>query len=111
MSGKSSRDKGHNAERWHLKWMRRYWPDVMTSRNGSTARDAEGVDFINTSPFNFQSKAAEKIKAAHRILAEMPDDGNYNALLHKRNRQGWTVTLSLEDFLELMDLWKGNGGI
>lgn len=111
MSGKKSRTKGHAAEREHLQWMRDLWEEVLTSRNGSKARDAEGVDFINTDPCNFQSKRCERIGSIYKILKEMPEDSNYNVVLHRRNREEWTATLLLDDLIEIFRLLKGNGAI
>ena len=39
----------------------------------------------------------------------MPKDGHYNVVIHKRNHQAPIAALTLEDFLELVEMMKKNG--
>ena len=64
--------------------------------------DNAGVDLVGTDPFNIQCKAVERSMDLHTVLADMPEDENYNVVFHKRNNQGQIVAMRLEDFMELI---------
>jgi len=109
MSGKKSRNKGHRLERLWVKKLKAIgFKNACTSRNESKRLDDKLVDIAFAYPFNFQCKATERIGSLHKILAAMPNDNNYNAVVHKRNHQGTTVTLEATDFLELVYMLKSN---
>lgn len=112
MSGKRSRRKGHKFELDRAKWWRELgWEDCVTSRYASRELDDQKVDLVHTDPFNEQCKRTERIGSIAKILAEMPDDSNYNLVVHKRNGEEPTVTMTLKDFAEIVGLLKGNGAI
>ena len=104
--GKSARTKGNGYEREKAKELRELnlFPNAVTSRAESRNTDAKKVDLCFTDPFNIQCKFVEKSRLPHDILAEMPDDGNYNVLFDKRSRKGEVVCLSKDDFYELLDM-------
>tara|TARA_R110000796_G_C14264459_1_gene400416 strand:+ start:204 stop:470 length:267 start_codon:yes stop_codon:yes gene_type:complete len=64
--------------------------------------DDAGVDLVGTDPFNIQCKAVERSMDLHTVLADMPEDQNYNVVFHKRNNQGQIVAMRLDDFMELI---------
>jgi hypothetical protein len=38
----------------------------------------------------------------------MPNDTNYNIVIHKRNHQASIVAMSMDDFMELVQMLKAN---
>jgi hypothetical protein len=107
MSGRKSRNKGHNFERKMAEELRPFFPNVCTARAESKKLDDRGVDLAFTQGFNFQCKAVEKLSPSyHDILKQMPDDEDLNVILHKRNRKGVTVTMDLDSFKVLLTMLK-----
>lgn len=106
MSGKSSRDRGHNLERLVAQTFRtKGWKDAKTARQGSGKLvDDAGRDIIDIEPFNVQCKAVQNLGSPHDTLADMPQDGRLNLLFHKRTRKGIIVAMTEDDFWRLLDL-------
>lgn len=110
MNGKRNRQWGHKFEQDIARWWRTLGFGCVTSRAESKSLDDAGIDLVLDAPFDCQLKATEKLGSAHTILAKMkPRKGRYKALFHKRKRQGVTVTLSLEDFGEIISKLKKDG--
>ena len=108
MSGATSRRKGIKFEQDIRLWCRSIgFTECETSRFASKKRDDECVDFVGTEPFSFQAKYTQTINM-HTELSKMPDDGNYNVVLHKRKNKGAVACMSLEDFEELIKMLKHN---
>lgn len=106
MSGKKSRNKGHNYERKVRKEMIDMgWEDCQTSRFASKMMDDLGVDLVNTPPFQVQCKAVEKGCQYTKILASMPDNENYNIIFHKKERKEYAIMYK-SDFYELLKIMK-----
>jgi len=82
------------------------WTNAVSSRAESKSMDDKGVDLCFTVPFNVQCKAVENLGSPHKILARMPKDTNYNLVFHKKNRQGTVVSMTMEDFKELVIMLK-----
>ena len=104
--GKSARSKGNSYERKIVRELREYllFPDAVTSRSESKRTDDKGIDIMYTDPFNFQLKAVERLGNIHKILNGMPNDNNYNVVIHKRNNQGEVVSMSKDDFYEILGM-------
>ena len=84
------------------------WDQAVSSRSESKNKDDKGIDICYTDPFNIQCKAIETLGSAHKVLAAMPQDSNYNVVFHKKNRQGVVVSMTMEDFLEIVQMLKSN---
>lgn len=105
MSGRSSRVKGHAFERQMAEHFRKLgYASCKTSRYESKMLDDMDVDLTNTPPFNVQCKAVENLGSAHDTLSAMPKDSNYNIVIHKRNRKGVIVSMTLDDFDEIIKM-------
>lgn len=100
----NSRNKGHDFERAMAEKLRVIWPECFTTRfKGSPWLDHCGVDLVGTPAFNVQLKAVERLSPGyHEILDSMPQNGNTNIIIHKKNRRGSVVVMTLSDFLKLM---------
>lgn len=116
MSGKTSRKRGHDAERSEAKiWKDLGYPECNTSRYESRKRDDQKVDLCNTGMFNVQIKSSQNNPNYHEILNSMPDDGNINLVCHYKTEKSETgrfmpkgkyYTLSAEDFYTLLRIGK-----
>lgn len=107
--GRSARIKGHKFELDMVCWFKDLgWEECVTSRSESKRLDDKGVDLCYTKPFNVQLKAVENMGSAHNVLAGMPKDSNYNLVFHKKNRKGVVVSMTLEDFKELIEMLTAN---
>ena len=102
----NARSKGNSYERKLAQEFRELgFEDCKTSRYESKMLDDMKVDLTNTGFFNVQAKAVERLTPTyHDILESMPKDNNYNVIFHKRNRKGETVTMSKDDFYDIVNM-------
>ena len=107
MTGKGARRKGHSFER---KIMNEFidlgFDNCKTSRNESHTMDVKGIDLVNTGCFNVQCRSRESQFNYLTLLQAMPEDGNYNLIIHKKNYSGELVIISKQDFFELIRMLK-----
>ena len=102
----NARNKGNNYEVKLCNELKEFFPDVVTSRSESKRLDDHGVDFCYTGIFNIQAKAVEKLRGGHHeILDRMPKEG-VNVVFHKRNNKGTTVTMTKQEFYNILELFK-----
>ena len=85
------------------------WDKCETTRFASHALDARGVDFINTPPFSIQGKRWKSAPSYHEVLKSMPQDNNYNVIIHKRPNKGEVVVMDKQSFYEIIKMLKSNG--
>lgn len=82
-----------------------WYENAVSSRSESKRLDDAGVDICYTPGLNIQCKAVEQSINNHDILNNMPQQkGVLNVVVHKRCRQGCTITLSKSDFYLLWDM-------
>jgi hypothetical protein len=106
----NARNKGKRYELQIAKiWMEAFGGTVERTSYASKKLDDMGVDLTNTEPFNVQCKAHERSIDLHTILQNMPTDNNYNIVIHKRNHQASIVAMSMDDFMELVEMLRRNG--
>ncbi len=99
----NSKRKGNRYETEMAFRLRELFPEARTCRfMGQLWLDSQKVDLTGTDPFYFQCKASERFGAYHSTLAEMPDNGHINVILHKKNNRGTVAVLDFEDFLKLI---------
>lgn len=111
------RGNGWELETMHI--VREVYPDAVTSRNESRARDAMKVDLCNTGDINFQCKSINGRAPYEKILEEMPDEGRLNVILHKMTvkkgsrfyTHGKYAILSIEDLMTLIKLAYGDTSV
>jgi hypothetical protein len=110
MSNKNnSRAVGHAYERLiRLELIDLGWDSCMTSRYASRETDDANVDFVNTKPFNIQAKRWSHAPAYQEVLKSMPQDTNYNVVIHKKPNKGEVVVMDKSTFYELIKMLKGN---
>ena len=105
----NSRAVGCQYERQiRLEWIKLGWDKCETTRFASHSLDAQKVDLTCTNPFNVQCKRWKSAPSYHDVLKSMPQDTNYNIIIHKRPHKGEIVVLSKEDFYEILTMLKEN---
>jgi hypothetical protein len=98
----NSKHKGNRFEQAVARRLRQLFPNVRTAREMNKWLDAQGVDFVETYPFQFQAKHVERGLDPHAVLERMPqNDQMYNLLLWKKNRKATLVVMSIEDAEEI----------
>lgn len=103
----NSKKKGNVFETEMAFRLREVFPNCRTARfMGRLWLDSLKVDLTETYPYSFQCKATEHTPSYHQILSEMPQNGNINCILHKRNNKGTVAVMKLDDFLKLIEKWK-----
>jgi hypothetical protein len=105
---KNNRMAGHAFERDLATIFRAIgYPEAATTRQmGSKGADDAGVDLVGTPGWTVQAKYTQAAPNMQKLLKSMPVRGErFNTgtriVVHKRERQGSTVTMTLEDFVEL----------
>lgn len=56
---------------------------------------------------HWEVKAAEKLNiwdAVNQAIRDCPQ-GKWRAVAHKRNRKGWLITMTFEDYMDLLKEW------
>ena len=104
--GKFSRDKGKRGEREFCKLCEENGIQGVSRTaqcKGKTgaAGDVEGLD-----GFHVECKAVERLNLREAMAqsvrdAEAEGKGNIPLVAHKKNREGWLITLRAEDFLQM----------
>jgi len=103
--GKSARVKGHTFERAVCELLRQRGFDAITARLESKRLDNLGSDIVTDFPFHIQCKAVERMSMpSHDLLAILAKNltDKPSCIFHKRNNKGTIVSLSLDDFLNLI---------
>ena len=104
-SGAKARRKGHNFERSIRKKLLPLYPKCITTRMGSIHLDQLKIDLMNCHPWAMQLKAVEKGVYPEKILKEMPQDrSEYNLLVHKKKGYQPTVSMTWDDFYEILEM-------
>jgi hypothetical protein len=110
MKKNNSRSVGHTYERaLRQEFIKLGWDKCQTSRYASRETDDANVDFVHTEPFNIQAKRWKSAPSYHEVLDSMPEDSNYNVIIHKRPNRGEVVVMSKESFYEIVEMLKKNG--
>ena len=107
---KNNRRKGHQWERDVIKRLRALGIRCETSRFASRKTDDAKVDvFIEDgTALNIQCKCHNAFKNVAPVLAEMPEDNNYNIVLMKVQRDNAYAILTVDDFFEILGMLKSN---
>ena len=100
---------GHTYERAiRLELISLGWETCMTSRYASRETDDANVDFVNTKPFQIQAKRWSHAPAYQDVLKSMPQNENYNIVIHKKPNKGEVVVMDKATFYELIKMLKVN---
>ena len=109
MKKNNSRAVGNQYERQiRLEMIALGWDKCETTRFASHKLDAENVDLTCTPPFSIQCKRWKSAPSYHEVLKSMPQDSNYNVIIHKRPNKGEIVVMDKESFYEIIKMLRVN---
>ena len=110
MRKNNSRAVGNAYERQiRLEFRAMGWDTCQTTRYASHEIDGESnIDLVRTNPFNVQIKRWSSAPSYHEVLKSMPEDNNYNIIIHKRPNKGEVVVMDKNSFYELVKMLKVN---
>ena len=101
----NSRAKGAAGERELSHELEKYG---FSTRRGQQFCGANGdADVVGVPGLHIECKRVERLNIYDAIKQSVNDarEGEMPVVMHRKNRQKWLVTLSLDDF---MKLWKGD---
>lgn len=97
----NSREKGAAAERELAKILREHG---FAARRGQQFSGANGdPDVIGIPGIHIEAKRVERLNLSEAMKQSERDarEGEIPVVIHRKNREPWLVTLSLEDFIKL----------
>lgn len=96
--GKSQREKGANAEREVAQLIRKHG---FNARRGQVFNHEP--DIITDIPVHLEIKRQETTKI-HEWMKQSTEQsrGQSPAVVHRRNREDWLITMKFEDWLEII---------
>lgn len=101
--GKSQRDKGKVGEREVAKILQEHgWSDARRGQQYHGGGDSP--DVIGIPGLHFEVKRVEKLNLKSAIKQSESDaaDNEIPAVVHRKSREPWYVTLPFEDFLKFV---------
>ena len=110
MSKNNSRAVGNAYERAiRLEFISMGYDKCQTSRYASKEKDSQLVDLCGIDPWNVQIKRWSHAPAYQDVLKSMPQDNNYNIIIHKKPNKGEVVVMDKSTFYALVEKLKFNG--
>ena len=103
----NSRAKGARTERELAKRLREFGYE--DARRGVQYSGLFGdADVVGLPGIHIESKAVERLNVWNAMAQSIRDarDGEIPVVMHKKNRTGWLVTMSLEDWMGLYKAWE-----
>ena len=97
----NSRNKGASGERELAEVLRGYG---FKARRGQQFSGANGdPDVVGIDGVHIECKRVERLNIYDAMAQSSRDarDGEIPVVMHRKNRKGWLVTLSLDDFIAL----------
>lgn len=97
----NSRQKGAGGERELSRILREHGYNC---RRGQQYCGANGdADVVGLSGIHIECKRVEKLNLQNAMLQSVNDakDGEIPAVFHRKNREGWLVTMKLEDWIKM----------
>ena len=98
MSGKRSRNKGHNWERECATLLKPIFPSAKRKLEYQV-EEAKGYDLENTGPFLIQCKRGKKYCSISKIDEPQCEENQMPMLITKGDRLKPVVAMYLEDFI------------
>lgn len=105
----NSRRKGAEGERELAQVLREYG---YSSRRGQQYCGANGdADVVGLPGIHIECKRVEKLNISEAMRQSQRDarEGELPAVFHRKNREQWLVTMSLEDWIRLYRKYSGAG--
>lgn len=102
MGGKKSQAKGANGERELASILKSYGYDI---QRGGSLSFGEKPDLSGLPGIHIECKRAEALRLSEWMEQAAADAEKFKdglpAVFHRRNREGWRVTMALEDWLSM----------
>ena len=102
----NSRQKGARAERELAHKLTDL--SAFSCRRGQQFSGANGdPDVVGLPMIHIECKAVERLQLRDAMTQSERDtrDEEIPVVMHKKNRQPWLVTLNLEDFMQMYNVW------
>lgn len=99
----NSKQKGARAERNLANELKRYgYPCRRSVQYNGKAEDGQ-ADLIGLDGIHVECKAVEKLNVSKAMEQAVNDskEGEMPTVFHKKNREGWLVTMRLEDWIKI----------
>ena len=106
----NSRDKGKRGELEVAHLLQKYGYDA---RRGQQYSGSNGdPDVVGLPGIHIEVKRVEKLNLENAVEQSMRDakDGEKPAVLHRKNRRKWLVTMPFDEWIELYQAWEKNNG-
>ena len=102
MSGRTSQRKGRSGELELCRVLRSYGYDAQPGRAQSYGATP---DLVGLPGVHIEAKRCEQVRLSEWMAQAERDSERFHdglpAVFHRRNRQGWLVTMRLSDWLEM----------
>jgi len=105
MKKNNSRAVGNTYERQIRKeFIDLGYDNCQTTRYASKEKDNKGLDLVNVGIFNIQIKRWKSAPSYQDILKSMPQDGNWNIIIHKKPNKGEVAVMDKKTFYDFIKL-------
>lgn len=106
-SGKASQRKGTDGERELAAVLREYGYEI---KRGGSMSFGEVPDLVGLPGIHVEVKRREQVRLSEWMQQAEADSKRFRdgmpVVFHRRSREGWRVTMNLEDFMRLYDRQK-----
>ena len=102
----NSRDKGKRGELEAAHLLKKYGYDA---RRGQQFSGANGdADVVGLPGIHLEVKRVEKLNIENAVEQSVSDarEGEKPAVLHRKNRRSWLVTMPFDEWIELYMAWE-----
>ena len=104
----NSRDKGRRAELEFIRVMKEYGFECHRAQGMYQKGGIDTADVVGLPGIHCEIKRVENLNI-HKAYEQAKRDADGRAMpvvFHRRSREGWMVTCSLEDWMEVYQAWE-----
>lgn len=103
----NSKRKGADGERELAKKLNEYGFTTRRSVQYNGKADDGKADLVNLPGIHIECKRVERLNVSEAMAQAINDaKGDTPTVFHRKNREGWLVTMRLEDWMELYKKFK-----
>lgn len=103
----NSKKKGAAGERELAKKLNEYGFSTRRSVQYNGKADDGKADLVNLPGIHIECKRVERLNVSEAMAQAVNDTkGEMPTVFHRKNREGWLVTMRLEDWMELYKEYK-----
>ncbi len=106
----NSKRKGSQGEREFAALCRKHGFENV--RRGQQFNGLEGKDVVGLEGIHIEVKRVERLNIDEAMRQAIRDskEGEIPIVAHRRNREGWKVTMRAEDWFEMYKAWRDKMG-